>query len=69
MDCPTQAVFPAAPAPLSPDRLRAAIVASRPPDTRQADCQEKRPMMKTFALASLALCLAGAPTLAFAEDA
>jgi len=26
-------------------------------------------MIKTFALASLALCLAGAPTLAFAEDA
>ena len=26
-------------------------------------------MIRTFALASLALCLAGAPTLAFAEDA
>ncbi len=26
-------------------------------------------MIKTFALAGLALCLAGAPTLAFAEDA
>ena len=26
-------------------------------------------MIKTFALASLALCLVGAPTLAFAEDA
>ena len=26
-------------------------------------------MIKTFALASLALCLAGAPTLAFADDA
>jgi len=26
-------------------------------------------MIRTFALASLALCLVGAPTLAFAEDA
>jgi hypothetical protein len=26
-------------------------------------------MIKTFALAALALCLAGAPTLAFADDA
>ncbi len=26
-------------------------------------------MTKTFALAALALCIAGAPTLAFAEDA
>ncbi len=26
-------------------------------------------MIRTFALAALALCLAGAPTLAFAEDA
>jgi hypothetical protein len=29
----------------------------------------REPMIKTFALASLALCLVGAPTLAFAEDA